>query len=176
MTPRVRRHCRAYRFDPETLEELCQRIWIDLARCLKTYRYDPSRRFRSWLGRLCRSRAIDLYRQRKAESLKRSDGAPADLFDPDGLPAEFEPDDDSGSDRPALLIQAEAIQAAVRARVDDRTWRVFWAIAVEGDAVRETAEAEGLSYAAAFASQKRVRRMLREEAARMNPGGAAPCP
>ena len=165
----VRRHCRAYRFDPETLEELCQRIWIDLARCLKTYRYDPSRRFRAWLGRLCRSRAIDLWRQRKAESLKLAEGLSPDSFDPHALPAEFEPDDDSGSDRPALLLQAEAIQSAVRARVDGRTWRVFWAIAVEGDGVRETAEAEGISYAAAFAAQKRVRRMLREEAARANP-------
>ena len=67
---------------------------------------------------------------------------------------------------------AARVQEAVRARVDDRTWEVFWRIAVEDAPIREVAEAAGLSYAAAFAAQKRVRRMLREEAAALADAGA----
>ena len=50
--PAIRRTCRAYRFDAETLEELCQRIWVELARRMQTYRYDPGSHFRGWLRRL----------------------------------------------------------------------------------------------------------------------------
>jgi RNA polymerase sigma factor (sigma-70 family) len=168
--PAIRRHGRAYRFDPEALEELCQRTWIDLARRIRTYRYDPSRRFRAWLRRLCHSRAVDFWRQRQAEAQRRGGDVPLEAL---AAPFEDDPDEAIESERPALLRRAERVQEAVRCRVDDRTWRVFWAIAVEGDAVRETAEAAGLSYAAAFAAQKRVRRMLREEAGRLRPDGDA---
>jgi DNA-directed RNA polymerase specialized sigma24 family protein len=64
------------------------------------------------------------------------------------------------------MNEAERVQGAVRARVDERTWGVFWQIVIEGRSVRETAEHFGMSYAAAFAAQKRVRRMLRQEANR----------
>ncbi len=159
----IRRHCRAYRFDAETTEELCQRIWVELAGRMRTYRYDPGRRFRGWLRMLCRSRAVDLWRQRRSEPLCRLDDVA-----PEGLaaPIDLDFDEGSGAGRPALLRQAEEVQEAVRRRVDDRTWRAFWSIAVEGSSIRETAESAGLSYAAAFAAQKRVRRMLREEAQR----------
>jgi hypothetical protein len=61
-----------------------------------------------------------------------------------------------------LLRQAEEVQDAVRRRVSDRTWQIFWNIAVLGQSVRETAAAAGLSYYAAFAAERRVSRMLRE--------------
>ncbi|MEO6809921.1 MAG: sigma-70 family RNA polymerase sigma factor [Isosphaeraceae bacterium] len=163
--PMVRRHCRAFRFDADTLEELCQRIWIELARHLRTYRYDPGKRFRGWLRRLCRSRAIDLWRQRQTDPLRRivEEGRLENLEALDLLDS----DDADESERPALLRQAEHVQQAVRGRVDDQTWRTFWSVTVEGGSVSEAAEAAGISYAAAFAAQKRVRRMLREEAERL---------
>ena len=49
----------------------------------------------------------------------------------------------------------------------ERTWQVFWKIAVLGQSVREASEAAGISYYAAFAAQKRVGRMLREEGQRL---------
>lgn len=166
--PAIRRHCRAYRFDPETQEELCQRIWIELARRLRSCRFDPGRRFRAWLAHLCRSRAIDLYRQRRAEGIRR--GPSSAIEDLALVPSTLDgPADDPEPDapRPALLRRADRVQRLVRDRVGERTWRVFWEIAVEERPIREAAEAAGLSYAAAFAAQKRVRRMLRLEADRL---------
>src|SRR4051812_33895214 len=66
--PVIRRSCRRYRLAAESTEQLCQRVWIDLARRMRTFRYDPGKAFRGWLGRLCRSRAIDLLRKKKAGS------------------------------------------------------------------------------------------------------------
>ncbi len=74
--------------------------------------------------------------------------------------------DEEAERRPRLLDRAEEVQRAVRRRVNARAWRVFWDVAVEDRSVREASEAAGISYAAAFADQKRVGRMLREEGRR----------
>lgn len=168
--PMIRRACRSYRLDPETVEELSQRIWIELADRMKGYRCDPGGKFRGWLGRLCRSRAIDLLRQRRAEALRRGVLSPPEEL-PEGAWMAAEDDEPSPADAMPLLRRAREVQEAVRRRVDDRTWRIFWSIAVEDGSVREAAEDAGLSYAAAFAAQKRVRRMLREENDRLGAEG-----
>jgi RNA polymerase sigma factor (sigma-70 family) len=154
----IRRVVGAYRFDSETREEVCQQVWVELVRHMRGYRYDPSRRFRAWLARLCHSRALDECRRHRARLAR--DGGPAVE-----LPAPELPKDD-GPAEPELLRRAARIQEAVKARVDARTWQVFWRIAVEDLPIVEVAEAAGMSYAAAFAAQKRVRRMLRQEAER----------
>src|SRR6476661_483382 len=67
--PVVRLTCGQYRLDAENVEELSQRVWIDLARRMRTFRYDPGKTFRGWLRRLCQSRAIDLMRKKKADDV-----------------------------------------------------------------------------------------------------------
>ena len=67
--PVIRLSSRRYRLDADSTEELCQRVWIELARRMRTYRYDPGKTFRGWLRRLCQSRAIDLLRMKKAYAL-----------------------------------------------------------------------------------------------------------
>lgn len=164
--PVIRSISRRYRLDAELTEELCQRVWIDLARRMRTYRYDPGKTFRGWLRRLCHSRAIDLLRKKKKASAVASlEDHPAGVF-PDSLSAGLDVDENAGSERPVLLRQAEEVQAAVRQRVSEQTWQIFWNIAIKGRSVREASEAVGISYYAAFAAQKRVGRMLRDEGKR----------
>jgi hypothetical protein len=83
------------------------------------------------------------------------------------VPADTDGETHDAAERPLLLHLAEEVQHAVRRRVDERTWQVFWDVAVLGQSVREASEAAGLSYYAAFAAQKRVRRMLRDEGKRL---------
>lgn len=163
--PVIRSASRRFRLDAEATEELCQRVWIDLARRMRTFRYDPGKTFRGWLRRLCRSRAIDLLRKKTADAVRSLEDQPAASLRQ--AAPEDEGDESAPSERPLLLRQAEEVQDAVRRRVDERTWRVFWNIAVEGQSVRESSDAAGLSYYAAFAAQKRVGRMLREEGQRL---------
>jgi RNA polymerase sigma factor (sigma-70 family) len=161
--PVIRFYSRRYRLDAELTEELCQRVWIELARRLRTFRYDPGKTFRGWLRRLCNSRAIDLLRKKKADRIE-SLGDPPALEDASAF---FEVDETRASERPILLRQAEEVQEVVRQRVSERTWQVFWKIAIEGQSVGETSRAAGLSYYAAFAAERRVGRMLREEGQRL---------
>jgi hypothetical protein len=79
----------------------------------------------------------------------------------------FDAEEGAPAERPLLLRLAQEVQDVVRRRVEERTWEAFWKIAVLGQSVREVSEAAGISYYAAFASQKRVGRMLREEGQRL---------
>lgn len=172
--PVIRLCSRRYRLDAESTEELCQRVWIDLARRMRTFRYDPGKTFRGWLRRLCESRAIDLLRKRKAEAAELFDDQSAALFLA-SAPADSEYVESEALERPLLLRRAEEVQDRVRRRVDARTWQMFWNIAIEGQSVREVSAAVGISYYAVFAAQKRVSRMLREEGRRlMVEGGNRP--
>jgi RNA polymerase sigma factor (sigma-70 family) len=162
--PLIRLFCRTYRFDADGTEELCQRIWIDLAQRMRTFRYDPGKRFRGWLHSLCLSRAIDALRRQKTETAESLEDQRAEWF---GRAVVFDRHEELDSDRPLLLRQAEEVQEAVRRRVGERTWQVFWSIAIAEQSVRETADTSGVSYAAAFATQKRVSRMLQEERRRV---------
>jgi RNA polymerase sigma factor (sigma-70 family) len=164
--PVIRSTSSRYRLDAESTEELCQRVWIDLARRMPSFRYDPGRTFRGWLRRLCQSRAIDLLRKKRANAVEWLEDQPSASLLQDAS-AGIEVDETAPSERPLLLRQAEEVQDAVRRRVGERTWQVFWNIAVEGQSVRDTSAAAGISYYAAFAARKRVGRMLREEGQRL---------
>ncbi len=58
----MREWCRGYRLDNDSIEEICQRVWIELADRMKSFQYDPNRTFRGWLRRLCESRVVDFLR------------------------------------------------------------------------------------------------------------------
>jgi RNA polymerase sigma factor (sigma-70 family) len=164
--PVIRLYCRGYRLSAELVDELSQRVWIDLARRMRTFRYDPGKTFRGWLRRLCQSRAIDLLRKKDADAVLSLECQPVESLWHEA-PGDLEGEEDVAVKRPRLLELADEVQDAVRRRVDGRTWHIFWSVAVLGQSVREASDAAGISYYAGFAAQKRVRRMLREEGQRL---------
>ena len=44
--PLIQHWCRRYGLDDDSVSEVGQRIWIELAERMKTFRYDPNRTFR----------------------------------------------------------------------------------------------------------------------------------
>jgi RNA polymerase sigma factor (sigma-70 family) len=164
--PVIRSVSSRYRLDADTTEELCQRVWIDLARRMRSFRYDPGMTFRGWLRRLCQSRAIDLLRKKEADAVRTLEVRAAASLVQDAAEC-FDAEEGAASERPLLLRLAEEVQDGVRRRVEERTWQVFWRIAVLGQSVREASDAAGISYCAAFTANKRVGRMLRAEGRRL---------
>jgi RNA polymerase sigma-70 factor (ECF subfamily) len=71
--PLLRRWYRGYGLDEDSVDEVCQRIWIELADRMRTFQYDPKGTFRGWLRRVCDSRVIDFLRQRHAICLRSFD-------------------------------------------------------------------------------------------------------
>ena len=123
--PVIRSASSRYRLDAETTEELCQRVWIDLARRMRSFRYDPGMTFRGWLRRLCQSRAIDLLRKKKADAVRALEVRAAASLWQDAAEC-FDAEEGAASERPLLLRLAEEVQDGVRRRVEERTWQVFW--------------------------------------------------
>jgi RNA polymerase sigma factor (sigma-70 family) len=170
--PMLHRWARRYGLDGESADELCQRAWQRLWPRMRTFQYDPSLRFRSWLRRFFHSRAMDMLKERSATkviSFEVLNDAESCLLVSilDDIPGEDdEPGDEDRSRRLLLLAEGEKVQEHVKARVDRATWQAFWMTRVEGRPPAEVAGLLGKSYAAVYYGSLRVLKMLRREGAR----------
>lgn len=174
--PRLRRWCRGYGLDGEAVDEVCRRIWWELALRMQAFEYDPSGSFRGWLGQLCKSRVINYLRERRDRRHLSLDGHEAESTTAgrsvDGFPCHpFDNSEQDGVDDPVrrrFLDACEQVQSAVRARVKPHNWDAFWLVAVYDWNVAQTAEALSISRISVYAAKKRVERMLREEGRRLS--------
>jgi RNA polymerase sigma-70 factor (ECF subfamily) len=157
-----------YGLDPASSDELSQRVWVELARRMPSYQYDPGRSFRGWLRRLCHYRAIDLYRERRDRSFLAL--ADVDRIDERSIVGESidgEPADGGVTpERLDMLKQASEAQEEVRRKVKPVRWEIFWRVMIEGASMSETAAALGLKYSTVYAATNHVAKMLREEGRR----------
>jgi RNA polymerase sigma-70 factor, ECF subfamily len=165
--PLIQSWCREYRLGDDLSADVSQLFWIELADKMRSFRYDPSRRFRGWLRRCFHWRAVDAIRERS-----RQEQAVRSLDDPSCTQVENlliaaeqlgEDGDEPAEPRSLLLDLAEQVQTAVRNKVHAQSWQVFWQISVEGWSTRETADALHMSYVAAHAANKRVADRVAEE-------------
>jgi RNA polymerase sigma factor (sigma-70 family) len=168
--PYIRAWCREYRLDGEIAEDVCQLFWIEVADKLRSFRYDPGRRFRGWLRTLFHWRALNALQERSREGrVLRSLDDPSSVGLERSLLAADRRDeegDEPGARWSPLVALAEEVQAAVREKVQPRSWQVFVHIDVDGWSTRETADALGLSYIATYKAHQRVVARLVEEGER----------
>ena len=157
--PLIRRCCLRYRLVGEDADEVRQDAWIEVAKRLRSFVYDPRRSFRGWLWTVCRHKCCDFLERRK-----RDRSLPLDERDEPW--AEEGGDGEARASYAALLREAEAIQDAVRRRVEPRTWEAFWLVAVRFQPAGEVAEQLGMTIAAVYKASQRVQKMLREEGRR----------
>jgi RNA polymerase sigma factor (sigma-70 family) len=168
--PLLRQWCHTRGLDEDSVDEVCQRIWIELAYRMKTFRYDPNGSFRRWLSQLCSSRVLDFLRQRKAVGLLSLDDRDEESeVDQSGntIATDLGGEADDLS-RLLLFDEAEKVQAAVRAKVKPQTWEAFWLVAVRDWKVEETARTLGMTHTAVYAARERVARMLCDEGKRVS--------
>jgi RNA polymerase sigma factor (sigma-70 family) len=169
--PLLRRWCRGFGLDADGIDEACQRIWTELANRMRTFRYDPNRAFRGWLNCLCRCRVIDLLRERRADrAVSLDDRDDERSTDEREASVTLEPIEPECVDADPLQLylrgEAEQAQAAVRRRIQPRTWDAFWLVAVSDWTIDRTAKALGMTRIAVYAATQRVSQMLRDEGQR----------
>lgn len=174
--PFVAARCSVYGLDPDSVDELCQRVWVELARRMPTFQYDPGGSFRGWLRRLCHHRAVDLLRERRGRHLEAIGGAEPidDRWRRDIGDGETDDDERIAPARLRLLREAMAIQEEVRRGVKPARWEAFWRVVIEGQPIGEAAAALGLKYATVYAGVNHVADRLRAEGMRRgaHPGEA----
>ena len=159
--------------NPSDVSEFKQMLWIEIARRIVGFRYDPQRSFRRWLKTLHSSRIAD-FRKSAARAARRADryreyAGKARCIDRTGsLPGDATTASDFLTTSPAKRKQLDAerlerAKSAIQARFRNRSWEVFWAISMEDRSIRETASEHGMTYAAAFAAYSRVRNAFKLE-------------
>ncbi len=170
--PLMQRWCGYYELDDQSADELCVRAWERLWPRMRTFQYDPSRRFRSWLRRFFHSRAMDMLGERAATAFVSIDAVPSEdsrvlSFEPDDIsPEEDECDDASRSTRFDLLRQGREAQESVQRRVDPANWDAYWLTTIDELPIAEVARAQGRSHVAVYYGVQRVKKMLRQEGER----------
>jgi len=158
--PTVEGWCRRAGLSPEDAADVRQEVFRSVARGIAAFRRDrPGDSFRGWLFATTRRRVFD--------HLRRAGGEPRAAGGTDAhtrlteLPADEPPASEAGDTdvrevyrRSVLLIQAE---------FEERTWRAFWRVAVDGRRAGDVAVELGMTPGAVYIAKSRVLKRLREE-------------
>ena len=155
--------CRQWRLQEADAEDVTQNVLADLARQMRTFEYQPSGRFRSWLRTIAHRAWCDLLASRKAATTGSGDSAVLGLLHSVEAGEDLLKHLDSECERELL----EAAMNQVRQRVESKTWEAFRLTAQEGLPGAEAAERLGLQVAAVFKAKSRVQKMIREEVAKL---------
>ena len=161
--PLVYRWCRQSGLQAEDAADVGQEVFAAVAGKVRQFRRDrPGDSFRGWLWTITRNKIRDHFRRRcgEAEARGGTDAQQQLAQVPD------QPPDDSPATGPRpqeeSILEHRAMEL-IRAGVEDRTWRAFWLVAVDGRAAPDVAEELGMSVQAVYDAKYRVRRRIRQE-------------
>lgn len=121
----------------------------------------PDDSFRGWLWTITQNKIRDHFRQLKGTAQARG-GTTAQLMLAE-VP-ESDMDSSTSSEDEVGLIQQGVVEA-IRAEFEDRTWKAFWQLAIEGRTAAEIAIELGMTKRAVRQAKYRVLCRLREEMA-----------
>jgi len=155
--------CRQWRLQPADASDVTQNVLLKLAHRLRTFVYDPERRFRGFLRTIAHNACKD-YLDSKHRAVAASGDTAVQL-----LLESVEARDDLGARLEAAFDQErfELAQARVRERVEPHTWEAFRLTALEGKSGAETAAALEMQVGTVFKAKSKVQRLLREEIERL---------
>jgi RNA polymerase sigma-70 factor (ECF subfamily) len=155
--------CRRWRLQPADADDVTQNVLLKLAARLRTFEYDPSRRFRGLLRTMAHNACKDYL-----EGKHRAVAASGDTGVQAVLESVVAREDLAGRLEAAFdQERLELAQAAVRGRVEPHTWEAFRLTALEGKSGADAASALGLKVGTVFKAKSKVQQMLREEIERL---------
>jgi RNA polymerase sigma-70 factor (ECF subfamily) len=144
--------------DREDAADLVQNVWSAVAAHIGQFRHQGGA-FRGWLWTIARNKVADHFRKGKAEPAAAG-GTDARKFI-ETVP-EREPLDETGVEESQLLHRA---LEQIRPEFEERTWRAFWRMTVDGQTAADVGQELGLAANAVHQAKFRVLRRLREEMA-----------
>lgn len=158
--PHLRAVCRVYGLAGASADDCCQHVWIKLASAMRRFHYDPGRGFRRWIHVYFHCRVRDMIRaaRRHGTEVPMTEDMALGLFHP-----ERNGDAPHDPEIVAMLLRAQEVQDAVRARITPENWDVFRLIGIEGRPIADTATFLGRQYTSVYRAYKRVSRMIAEE-------------
>jgi RNA polymerase sigma factor (sigma-70 family) len=150
--------CREWRLQPADAEDVTQNILIRIARQIAGFRYDPARRFRSWLRTVAYGAWCDWLDEKYRPDRATGDSSVLQFLHLVEAREDLLKRLDEEFDRELVEIASERI----RLRVQPTTWEAFRLQAFEGLSGAETAERLSINVGAAFVARSRVHKMMQE--------------
>jgi RNA polymerase sigma factor (sigma-70 family) len=159
--PCLRALCLVYGLVGASADDCCQDVWWRLARRMRKFQYDPTRRFRGWVRVYFRCRINDFLKASRGECAELP--MMGDMAVYPFLPTYVHDDEERDPEILAMLRRAEEVQDAVRARVTPDNWEVFRLIGIEGYPIPEAAEFLGREYLTVYRAYTRVSQKIADE-------------
>ena len=154
--------CRQWGLQAADADDVSQNVLLKLANHLRSFAYDPGRRFRGFLRTVTHNACKDYL------ASTRRGAAAGDVEVYAVLDSAVARDDLAARLEEAFdLERLEMAQASVRKRVEPHTWEAFQLSAAEGLSGVEVAGRLGLKVATVFKAKSKVQKMLRDEIARL---------
>jgi RNA polymerase sigma-70 factor (ECF subfamily) len=147
---------------PADAADVRQNVFMAVDRGIGSFRRArPEDSFRGWLWTITRHEIGQHFRRRRGTPL--AEGGTAAQQRLAELPDE--PPDSSDSEKRADATSGLVRRAAelVRAEFEPRTWQAFWRTTVDGKPAAAVAEELGMTVAAVWKANSRVKKRIREE-------------
>jgi RNA polymerase sigma factor (sigma-70 family) len=139
-------------------EELTQEAFMAVAAAIDRWDPDPARgSFRGWLFRIARNMTINFLTRSRPEEMGTGF---RQLIDQQPAPSA---DDATFFGREYKREALRWAAGEIRDEFRDSTWQAFWATAVEGRDIRETAAALEISVGAVYAARSRIMARLKRK-------------
>ena len=161
----IYRWCRQWNLQHADAEDVTQNILVKLTQTLRTFTYDPSRSFRSWLKTVTHHAWRDFADSRRIHAAA-GDSQIQELM----LTLEAREDLAHKLEEAFDLELLEAAKMRVRLRVAPHTWEAFRLTALEGLPVAEVAARVHLQVAMVYVAKSKVQKMLQEEIEKLEMG------
>jgi RNA polymerase sigma-70 factor (ECF subfamily) len=169
--PQLYAWCRRWGLQDSDANDVTQAVLLKLAVRLRTFDYDPQRRFRGWLRRLTHNAWSDWVGARQ-RAVPGSGDSQVQL-----VLASIEAREDLAA-RLEQAFDQELLELAagrVRLRVAPHTWEAFRLTALEGRSGAEAAATLGMQVGTVFKAKCTVQKLLREEVEQLE-NEEPPCP
>jgi RNA polymerase sigma-70 factor (ECF subfamily) len=161
--PLVYGWCRQSGLQGEDAADVVQEVFAAVASRIDRFRRDrPGDTWRGWLWTITRNKVLDHFRAR-AKQPQAPGGTDAQVLlgQVPAQPPEL-PRADEALSPDKTPDEYRALQL-VRAGVEDRTWRAFWRVVIDGQPVADVADELEMSVRAVYEAKYRVRRRIRQE-------------
>jgi RNA polymerase sigma-70 factor, ECF subfamily len=156
-SPLVYRWCKESGLQPADAADIGQQVFLAVARKVRDFRRDgDGGSFRGWLRAITRNRLCDYYRA----TMTREERPGGDALDQAAdAPGDLDPASDQEEE---ALVYRRAVEL-MQVEFEERTWRAFWQMVVDGRRAGEVARDLDMSPNAVYLARSRVLRRLREE-------------
>ncbi|MDB4778001.1 RNA polymerase sigma factor [bacterium] len=162
--PRIRHWCRGWGLQQSDAEDVTQNVMLAMARQMRSFEYDSSLRFRSWLKTIAFRAWVDFLKSRnRAVAGSGSDAVQAILASvktKEDFVDQIMEECDKGILEDAMLI--------VRRRVNENTWQAFQMTAINGISAQHVATQLEMAITAVYKAKSRIQRLLKEEIERID--------